>query len=426
MAVARSTGRAGWAIGALPWLLAAQLQFAAARVLFRLSAPLGVAATVGLCAITVIGCWYLLRTRDEPVPPPAWSQRAGPVIVAGFLAAVLVGALVVYPFVDGRRADGSGADVDDAVLVLLDGLRGGAEDPYAVDTYLGNPPASGPGALVWFFPFGTRTLYPFGIVAAVGLLFVLLRRWTGSWLEPGIAALLLAVSVPFWEAVAQGSDHLPFACGLAATAVYFDRRRVTTVPTGAAVVAALCLGALATFRFAFLHVALLVGAALWQQGRRRLGLVVGLGGTAVAVMLHASLVVRSSWETYAPVQQLFTKSQVDLNAAGKVVLAAALAATVVALLIALRRPGGPPVATVLLIGIGGPMNGIALAGLTTARAPAQWSAGGYVVDCLVLAAVVAAAAVARAFAPRWPTAACQALRDEPIRTAGDAALPQRT
>ncbi len=388
----------------MPWLLGAQLQFVAARVLFRLPAPWGVAATAGLCAATVIGCWYLLEGRDAPVVRPPGVARAGPIVVGGFLAAVLVCALVVYPVIDGRRADGSGADVDDAVLVLLDGIRDGVENPYAVDTYLGNPPASGPGALVWFFPFGTRTLYPFGIVAAVGLLFVMLRRWTGSWLEPGIAAVLLGVSVPFWEAVAQGSDHLPFACGLAATAVYFDRRRGAMVPTGAVAVAVVGLGALATFRFAFLHVALLVGAALWQQGRRRLGLVVGLGGTAVAVVLHAALIARSSWETYAPVHQLFTKSQDDLTGAGTAILVAALTATVVALMVALRRSGGPRVATMLLIGIGGPMSGIALAALTTARAPAEWSAGGYFVDCLALAAVVAAAAVARRSQPRTPEA----------------------
>lgn len=401
MVVARSTGRSPWA-RVLPWVLAAQLQFAAARVLLRLPTTVGVAATVGVGAVTVIGCHHLLEARNEPARWTTWIARAGPAVVGGFLALVLAGALVVYPFVDGRRAAGGGADVDDAVLLVLDGLRSGVDNPFAAETYLGNPVTTGPGALLWFFPFGTRALYPLGIVAALVLLFALLRRLTGSWFEPAVAAVLLTVSLPFWEAVAQGSDRLVFACGLAIGAVYFDRRPAA-VPPRAVMVAVVGLGALATFRVAYLHVPLLVGAALWRQGRRRLGLTVASGGTAVAVMLHAALIARSSWDGYTPVHEVFDKSQDDLNGVGRAILVVALIATVVALIVALRRAGGPRVSTVLLVGIGGPMGGIAVATLSTARAPAQWSQGGYLVEALVLAAVVAAATIARLSSSRVPT-----------------------
>lgn len=411
MDAARATGRSPWA-QVLPWVLAAQLQFSAARVLLRLPPAMGIAATVGVSAVTVIGCHHLLEARDDPARWTTWLSRAGPAVVGGFLALVLAGALVVYPFVDGRRAAGGGADVDDAVLLVVDGLRSGLDNPFAAETYLGNPVTTGPGSALWFLPFGTRALYPLGIVAALVLLFALLRRVTGSWFEPAIAAMLLTVSVPFWEALGQGTDRLVFACGLAVGAVYFDRR-AATVPPRAAMVAVVGLGTLATFRVAYLHVPLLVGAALWRQGRRRLGLTVGLGGTAVAVMLHAAFIARSSWDGYTPVHEVFDKSQDDLNGAGRAILVAALIATFVALLVALRRPGGPRVSTMLLIGIGGPMGGIAVATLSSARAPAEWSQGGYLVEALVLAVVVAAATIARRSPSSAPTVGHRALDDPP-------------
>lgn len=416
------TDRPAWGAAASPWLLAAQLQFTAATVLFRAPLPLAIVATVGLGAATVVGCHHLLRAGAIPPARSAWLSRAGLALVGGFLTVVLAVCVVVYPVVGAGRDPASGIDVDDAVLIVLDGLQRGVDDPLAVETYLGNPVTTGPGALVWFSPFGTEARYPLGIFAAVVGLVVLLRRWTGSWFEPSVAAVLLTVSVPFWLAVAQGADRVPFACGLAAAAVYFDRRPAV-VPPWAATAAAVGLGVLATFRFAYLHVPLLVGAALWQQGRRRLALAVGLGGTAVAALLHGALIARSSWEGYTPVHFTFTKSQDELNDLGRALLAAALVATVVALVVALRRPGGPRVATMLLIGIGGPMTGIVVAGLAQARATDQWGTASYAVECIVLAAVVAAAAVARRSSPPSPASppgskSAGPATGVPVRTAG--------
>lgn len=203
----------------------------------------------------------------------------------------------------------------------------------------------------------------------------------------------------FWQALAHGTDRVVFACGLGAVGVYFDRRAATVAP-GATLVAVLGVGALATFRFAYLPVPLLVGAALWLQGRRRLGLLVGLGGMAVAAMLHGAFIARTGWAGYSPVHYIVTKAQDDLTAVGKAVVVAALVTTAVALAVALRRPGGPRVSTVLLIGIGGPMSGVAVAGLAMAREPEQWGAAAYFIEAMVLASVVAAAAAARRFPSR--------------------------
>ncbi|MDQ3293572.1 MAG: hypothetical protein M3527_03870, partial [Actinomycetota bacterium] len=65
------------------------------------------------------------------------------------VAVALAVAVVAYPVFDERRSTGGGSDADDAVLVVLDNLEAGVHDPYETDTYLGNPPASGPGSLVW-------------------------------------------------------------------------------------------------------------------------------------------------------------------------------------------------------------------------------------------------------------------------------------
>lgn len=413
MAPAPSTTRAGWGAGALPWLLAAQLQFTAAQVLLhRLPLALGVVATIALSAMTVIGCHYLLGARDVPPAWFAWLSRVSPVVVGGFLLAALACLLVVHPvFRFGwQQTIGTGTDVDDAALLVLDGLQRGVENPFAVNTYLGFPVTTGPGALLWFWPFGLR-LYPLGIFVALAGLFVLVRRVSGSWLESAIAGALLAGSVAFWQALAHGTDRVVFACGLAAVGVYFDRRPAKVAP-GAVLVAVLGVGALATFRFAYLHVPLLVGAALWQQGRRRLGLGVGLGGTAVAVMLHGAFIARSSWEGYSPIHHIVTKSQDDLSDVGEWILMAALVATAVALLVALQRPGGPRVSTMLLIGVGGPMMGTAVASLTMADAPIGWGNAAYFVESLVLASVTAAALAARRHSRSAPTEP-RAVDDEP-------------
>jgi len=196
--------------------------------------------------------------------------------------------------------------------------------------------------------------------------------------------------------VAQGSDHLAMACGLAllVTGVQQQVRRDLPVRTsrwhwvGWGVLA----GVLATWRAAYLHLPLLVAAALWRRSRRA-ALLVGGVGTGVALALHSWLLASTaSWDDYDPVQQLVVKSDEDLGAAGRALVAVVVVAAAVAVLAELRR-AAPRLDVLVLAGIGAPLAGIAVAGTFTADDPGSWSEASYLLPALVLAAVVAARAV---------------------------------
>jgi hypothetical protein len=355
------------------------LQFGAARPLLRLNGLTGPVALAAVWTLTAVGLTWL--HRRAPSVSRARLDRAWPALA--FAGAVAIVGLIAYPIFDARESTGGGSDADDAVVLVIDGLRTG-QDPYAVDTYLGNPPAAGPGAALWFFPWSSRGLYPIGIALAVGVTVAVLRAASGGWAWPTLFAALLAASVPFWEGVGQGSDHLPFACSLVWAAAILDRRRP---PPGLALAIALgaALGVLATTRAAFFFVPAVAAATLWWRDRRA-ALVIGAVGTAAVVGLHAAFIALSGWDDYAPVQQLLVKSDEDLNNAGRALVVAGLVVGIVGVVAELRRREESRVAVALLLAVGAPMTAIALAGLLTASEPSQWSAGSYLVDTVALAA----------------------------------------
>jgi hypothetical protein len=345
----------------------------------RLNGLTGPVALAAVWILTAVGLTWL--HRRAPSVSRARLDRAWPALA--FAAAVAIVGLIAYPIFDARESTGGGSDADDAVVLVIDGLRTG-QDPYAVDTYLGNPPAAGPGAALWFFPWSSRDLYPIGIALAVGVTVAVLRATSAGWAWPTLFAALLAASVPFWEGVGQGSDHLPFACSLVWAAAILDRRRP---PPDLAIAIALgaALGVLATTRAAFFFVPAVAAATLWWRDRRA-ALVIAAVGTAAVVALHAAFIALSGWDDYAPVQQLLVKSDEDLNDAGRALVVAGLVVGIVGVVAELRRREESRVAVALLLAVGAPMTAIALAGLLTASEPSQWSAGSYFLDTVALAA----------------------------------------
>jgi hypothetical protein len=210
---------------------------------------------------------------------------------------------------------------------------------------------------------------------------------TGGWVVPSLVALLTAVAAPFWEGLAQGSDHLPFACSLVVGAALVDRARRRPLPPALLLVAGVLLGALATVRTPYGVAPALLALALLPRDRRG-ALLLGGAGTATVVALHGALVARVGWDAYAPVQQLLVKSDEDLGRAGRLVVVAGVALAAALLVARLRRgPEGRRPVPLLLIGIGVPMTSIALAGLLTARDSSSWSAGSYFLDTLPLTAL---------------------------------------
>ncbi len=191
-------------------LLWIQVQLGALRVLERLPGPWGDAALAVVWLGSAAAAWALVRGR-LPLPWRVLGTRWPSVALVALVAAV---ALVVYPEVDGSRATGGGSDADDAVVLVVERIRDGL-DPFGVETYLGNPATTGPGSILWAAPFPGRRAYACAVVLALAALLAVLRRRDGGWEVPSLVALLLGASVPFWEAVAQGSDHLAMAAWLA-------------------------------------------------------------------------------------------------------------------------------------------------------------------------------------------------------------------
>jgi hypothetical protein len=361
---------------ALLWL---QLQFGALRVLVRLPGAAGEVALAAVWVASAAALWWLLSR------PPRWRVLSTPWPVVALVVLVAACAAFVYPAVDDRRFTGGGSDADDAVVLVVDRFRDG-DDPFAEDTYLGHAPTTGPGSVLWALPFPGRDALAAGIVLAVAAALLLLRRWSGSWDVPSLTALLLAGSVPFWEAIAQGNDHVTMAFGVAVVVAAVRLRWRSWLPV--AVLAAV----VATWRAAYLHVPLLLALALWRRDRRA-AVVVGVAGTAVAVALHLGLLSRTDgWDAYDPVQQLVTKSDEDLGDAGRAVVVGGVALGALVVLREARR-AHPDAAVLVLAGIGAPLAAIAVAGAATADEPAAWSEASYLLPTLVVAAVVAATAV---------------------------------
>ena len=365
---------------ALLWL---QLQFGALRVLVRLPGAAGEVALVVVWVASAAGLWLLLAR------PPRWRVLSTPWPVVGLVVLVAACAAFVYPAVDDRRSTGGGSDADDAVVLVVERLRDG-DDPFAEDTYLDNAPTTGPGSVLWALPVPGRNALAAGIVVAVAAALLLLRRWCGSWDVPSLTALLLAGSVPFWEAIAQGNDHVTMSCGVAVV-VYATATRRWSAALPLAALAGLA-AVVATWRAAYLHVPALLALALWRRDTRA-AVVVGVAGTALALALHLGLLSRTDgWDAYDPVHQLATKSEEDLGAGGR---AAVAAGVVLGAFLVLReaRRARPDAAVLVLAGVGAPLTAIALAGAATADEPAAWSEASYLLPTLVVAAVVAATSV---------------------------------
>jgi hypothetical protein len=375
---------------ALLWL---QLQFGALRVLERLPGTGGHVALGVVWAGSALALWALLTRRlrhtgqVRRVVETPWPS-------ALLAVAVAVCALGVYPSVDGRRSTGGGSDADDAALVVADRVRHG-EDPYAVDTYLGNPPTTGPGSTLWTLPLTSRRTYAIGMVVAVVAALAALRRWTRGWSVPSVTALLLAGSFPFWEAIAQGNDHLTMACLLAilvlatTTAANGVPEPTRTRMSWHIIPLVVLAGVVATWRAAYLHLPVLLAVALWRRSRAA-AVAVGAGGVAVALALHGAFLARTAgWDAYDPVQQLFVKSGDDLTTGGRVLVAVGTLVAAAVVLTEARR-AAPRADVLVLAGIGGPLAAIAVAGVFTADDPAAWSEASYLLPTLVLAAVVTA------------------------------------
>ena len=139
-----------------------------------------------------------------------WTPRPGRdiALLTALVAVLVVGLLVLYPLADSGRI-GGGSDNDEALNLATRALVRG-DDPYARETYLGNPVAVLPGALVLSAPFAL-----FGNIAVWvnafwlgALVLVLWRMGRGADASASTLALGLFLCVAGLNTWIVGSDRL--------------------------------------------------------------------------------------------------------------------------------------------------------------------------------------------------------------------------
>lgn len=103
---------------------------------------------------------------------------------------------------------GPGSDGDDALIIGATELLNGRYPFYPL-TYLNNPIAPMPGAVIFAVPFVFAGIYPLQSVFWLAGFFVIVGLWTGSFRKTFFMALpVLAVSPTIFQNISSGSDHI--------------------------------------------------------------------------------------------------------------------------------------------------------------------------------------------------------------------------
>ena len=273
-----------------------------------------------------------------------WTPRPGrdTAVLTTLVAILVVGLLVLYPLADSGRI-GGGSDNDEALNLATRALLRG-DDPYARETYLGNPVAVLPGALVLSVPFA-----PLGNIAVWvnafwlgALVLVLWRIGRGAYASASTLALGLFLCAAGLNAWIVGSDRLSnticillLSIGVCAL-VSRDGGSVTLAGC------ALVLGIALSWRINFVLVvpSLLAFVAARRGWRAAVVTGVALGAGFVLVTIPFLLV---DPDGFAPLQTLDSVwASSDLIVVGALIVAATtLCSVLVAFVIREREPSLP-------------------------------------------------------------------------------------
>lgn len=157
--------------------------------------------TLGLLAYSVVvltAPWWLSQLHPS---------RRTLLVLAGLVALVaLLVMLFVYPRADVHVGD-RGSDSDDALDLAARALLEGRY-PYSQRTYLGNPIAQLPGAILLALPFVALGSAAYQALIWWPAFAVRLRSETSNLRSTGVAVALVLSSVAAWHALATGGDGL--------------------------------------------------------------------------------------------------------------------------------------------------------------------------------------------------------------------------
>ena len=230
-----------------------------------------VASLVGILVLLAAAC------RTKIAPSTLWFVALGIVAVMAFL--------VIYPLANSGRF-GPGSDRDEALNIALHALLDG-RFPYAVDTYLGNPPTPMPGALLIALPF-----YLTGNAAYQNLFwgpaFILwcrrhFARSSVAWIAP---ALILLSSPAGLDDFVVGGDYLVNAIYVG-MAVHFAIDTHRSREPRMQVLASVLLGIAISSRPIYAIVPIAVGASIFRERplSELLRFLAVTGGVALALNL---------------------------------------------------------------------------------------------------------------------------------------------
>lgn len=346
--------------------LFAALQLPALQPLAKFAPVPGIAVPAFLLAAS-IGLWLLL---DPPERVRRWLGTAWPsAALVGILALV---AVFVYPIADGLKQRGAGSDADDA-MILAGRALAELHNPYASTTYLGNPFSPGPGWVALWTPLIALGAYALITALALAATVLALRFTQHGWSQTNTFVLALFSCVLLWELAAIGSDLPAWGLLVLCAALVLEQPRVSP---GLLVVLTALLGCLATARIAFSYLPLLIGFCLLPVKPRR-ALVVAVGGSATAALLHAVF-----WRInplFYPPLHLMGQARGLLPGSSLVVALGFLGAVAARML---HRWRAWPPSLHLAWGLAAPMLVLAVADLLQRGSLSRWKGASYLVTSL--------------------------------------------
>jgi hypothetical protein len=200
--------------------------------------------------------------------------------------AILSASYFIYPIADARRNSGGGSTADDALLLAARSFfHNGAMYANAVD---GNIPIStGPGWVLLNSVFANSMCYSFMLPLYIALLTGLISVMSKQPRQGLIFLGLMTTSLLFWELMVTGHDIVAIGCAFTMVTIATSTLAQQKTPHLPRMLAlAVLVGLIATSRVVFIVLPLLLALFAWKYNRR-VSLIIGLGGSAIALALHA-------------------------------------------------------------------------------------------------------------------------------------------
>lgn len=140
--------------------------------------------------------------RIDALGNPRWVRW----LVFAFFAAMIIGIIIVYPIANSGRF-GGGSDADDALYLAANELLN-CRYPFYPRTYLGNPIAPMPGAVILAAPFVLLNFLPLQNVFWLGAFYKVLRKQISSCVMAfALFAAAILLSPAVWQNLATVTDR---------------------------------------------------------------------------------------------------------------------------------------------------------------------------------------------------------------------------